>query len=140
MKGTLILILLVFSFHSVMAVSPRIKGMIRDKSTGNPIEFADVIVLKKGETAAVSSTLSGTDGSFRLADMNDGEYSLLVRLIGYDVYTHETITLHPSQPILDLGIIELHPLEVGLSEVVVEGTKRQIIYKLDKRSSMPPTT
>ena len=133
MKGTLILILLVFSFHSVMAVSPRIKGMIRDKSTGNPIEFADVIVLKKGETAAVSSTLSGTDGSFRLADMNDGEYSLLVRLIGYDVYTRETIALRPSQPVLDLGIIELQPLEVGLSEVVVEGTKRQIIYKLDKK-------
>ena len=128
MKGNLILILLVFSLNSVMAVSPRIKGMIRDKSTGYPIEFADVIVLKKGETAAVSSTLSGTDGSFRLADINDEEYSLLVRLIGYDVYTRETIALRPSQPVLDLGIIELQPLAVGLSEVVVVGTIRKIIY------------
>lgn len=133
MKGIFILILLVFSFNSILAVSPRIKGMIREKGTGNPVEFADIILLKKGETAAVSSTLSDAKGSFGLTGVDDGEYSLMIRLIGYDVYTREAITLRPSSPILDLGIIELLPLEVGLSEVVVEGTKRQIIYKLDKK-------
>lgn len=133
MKGTFSLILLVFSFNSILAVSPRIKGMIREKGTGNPVEFADIILLKKGETAAVSSTLSDAKGSFGLTGIDDGEYSLMIRLIGYDVYTREAITLRPSSPILDLGIIELLPLEVGLSEVVVEGTKRQIIYKLDKK-------
>ena len=133
MKGIFILILLVFSFNSILAVSPRIKGMIQEKGTGNPVEFADIILLKKGETAAVSSTLSDAKGSFGLTGVDDGVYSLMIRLIGYDVYTREAITLRPSSPILDLGIIELLPLEVGLSEVVVEGTKRQIIYKLDKK-------
>lgn len=133
MKGTFILILLVFSFNSILAVSPRIKGTIREKGTGNPVEFADIILLKKGETAAVSSTLSDAEGCFGLTGVDDGEYSLMIRLIGYDVYTREAITLRPSSPILDMGIIELRPLEVGLSEVVVEGTKRQIIYKLDKK-------
>lgn len=133
MKSSLILILLVFSFNSLLAASPRIKGIVREKGTGNPIEMADVILLKKGETITVATTLSETDGRFILTDIADGEYSLLVRLIGYDVFTREPVTLRPGIPLLDMGVIELRPLEVGLSEVVVEGTKRQVIYKLDKK-------
>lgn len=133
MKSTLILILFVCSFNTLLAVSPRLKGIIREKGTGNPIELADVILLKKGGTIAVSSVLSEANGSFLLSDVGDGEYSLVVRLIGYDVYTQDMIRLRSSEPLLDIGIIELQPLEVGLSEVVVEGTKRQIVYKLDKK-------
>lgn len=133
MKSSLILILLVFSFNSLLAASPRIKGIVREKGTGNPIEMADVILLKKGETITVATTLSETDGRFILTDIADGEYSLMVRLIGYDVFTREPVTLRPGIPLLDVGVIELRPLEVGLSEVVVEGTKRQVIYKLDKK-------
>lgn len=133
MKSTLILILFVCSFNTLLAVSPRLKGIIREKGTGNPIELADVILLKKGGTIAVSSVLSEANGSFLLSDVGDGEYSLVVRLIGYDVYTQDMIRLRSSEPLLDVGIIELQPLEVGLSEVVVEGTKRQIVYKLDKK-------
>lgn len=133
MKSTLILILFVCSFNTLLAVSPRLKGIIREKGTGNPIELADVILLKKGGTIAVSSVLSEANGSFLLSDIGDGEYSLVVRLIGYDVYTQDMIRLRSSEPLLDVGIIELQPLEVGLTEVVVEGTKRQIVYKLDKK-------
>lgn len=133
MKATLILILLVFSFNSILAVSPRLKGVVREKGTGNPVELADVILLKKGGTIAVMNTLSEPNGQFQLSGMADGDYTLLVRLIGYDVYARESIRLQASDPVLDLGVIELSPLEVGLSEVVVEGTKRQVIYKLDKK-------
>lgn len=133
MKATLILILLVFSFNSILGVSPRLKGVVREKGTGNPVELADVILLKKGGTIAVMNTLSEPNGQFELVGMADGDYTLLVRLIGYDVYSRESIRLQASEPVLDLGVIELRPLEVGLAEVVVEGTKRQVIYKLDKK-------
>lgn len=55
------------------------------------------------------------DGQFELAGMPDGDYTLLVRLIGYDVYARESIRLQASDPVLDLGVIELRPLEVTLS-------------------------
>lgn len=116
-----------------MATPLQIKGVVKEKGTGNPVEFASVILMKKGETTVVSSVLSETTGHFRLAGIKEGEYSLMVRLIGYDVYTQSEVRLRSSDTTLDLGIIELQPLEIGLSEVVVEGTKRQVIYKLDKK-------
>lgn len=133
MKSYFILILFIFGFNSMMVASPSIKGVIHEKGSGKPIELADVILLQKGGTIAVASTLSDPDGSFLLSEIEEGNYSLVIRLIGYDVYTMETLTLRSSDPVTDIGIIELQPLEIGLSEVVVEGAKRQIIYKLDKK-------
>ena len=133
MKNTFIFIFLLFCVNSIATASSQIKGIIQEKGTGNPIESADVILLLKGETVVVSSTLSEVNGQFLLSGIKNGEYSLIVRLIGYDIYTHNTIYVRSSESVLDLGTIELQPLEIGLSEVVVESTKRQIIYKLDKK-------
>lgn len=133
MKNVFILILFLFSTNAMLANAPRIKGVVQEKGTGKPIEFADVLLLKKGQTTAVSHTLTEANGSFMLANVKDGEYSLMVRLMGYDVYTKQTLDLRTPGSVLNVGIIELQPLEVGLSEVVVEGSKRQIIYKLDKK-------
>ena len=49
MKTTIILILFMFSFNCLMAVPVQIKGKVQEKGTGNPIEFADVVLTKKGE-------------------------------------------------------------------------------------------
>lgn len=126
-------ILFVFSLHSMRAASEEIKGIILEKGSGRPVEFADVLLLKKGETAVVANTLSDTKGLFRLTGIHSGNYALMVRLVGYDVYMQETVSVLSGKPITDIGVIELQPLEIGLSEVVVEGAKRQVIYKLDKK-------
>ncbi|MDD3039121.1 TonB-dependent receptor [Bacteroides sp.] len=132
MKSTFILILFIFSFNSIMAITPQIKGVVREKGTGNPIEFADVILLKNG-TVTVSHTLTEANGYFQLSGIENGKYSLMVRLIGYDIYTKDSLTLSSSKSTLDFGVIELKPLEIGIAEVVIKGAKRQIVYKLDKK-------
>lgn len=133
MKRTFILFFFIFCFHSFMATASQIKGNVREKGTGNPIEFADVILLKEGNVS-VSHILTETNGHFLLSDVKAGNYSLMIRLLGYNVYTKDSIVIRSSsEPVLDLGIIELQPLEIGISEVVVKGTKRQVVYKLDKK-------
>lgn len=133
MKTTFIFILFIFSFNYLMAVPIQIKGKVQEKGTQTPIEFADVILTKKNETNPVSYTHTKVNGDFHLSGIAKGEYSLMVRLIGYDIYTQNTIRLTSSASVIDLGIIELQPLEVGIAEVVVQASKRQIIYKLDKK-------
>lgn len=49
MKTTIILILFMFSFNCLMAVPVQIKGKVQEKGTGNPIEFADVVLTKKAK-------------------------------------------------------------------------------------------
>ena len=133
MKTTIILILFMFSFNCLMAAPVQIKGKVQEKGTGNPIEFADVVLTKKGETDPASFTHTKENGDFHLSGIAKGEYSLMVRLIGYDIYTQGAISITSSESVTDLGIIELQPLEVGIAEVVVQAAKRQVIYKLDKK-------
>ncbi|MFV0418545.1 MAG: TonB-dependent receptor domain-containing protein [Dysgonomonas sp.] len=135
MKKTLATItLLLFAQICISApVNPRIKGKIIEKDTDNPIESADVILVQKGQSVGLAHTYSEIDGKFTFTEINDGEYTLVVKFIGYDIYNSTPIKLTSSSNTIDLGNIELHPLEVGLSEVVIEASKRQVIYKLDKR-------
>lgn len=130
----LLIILSVLFIHSYSSTlpGPVIKGIVVEKGTNTPIEFADVILSKKGETTAVAHSFSETNGQFTFSDTNEGEYVLLIRLVGYDIYNAPVI-INQSSETLDLGKIELAPLEVGLSEVVIEAQKRQVIYKLDKK-------
>ncbi|MDR1161404.1 MAG: TonB-dependent receptor, partial [Tannerellaceae bacterium] len=115
------------------ASNPRIKGKIVEAGNHKPIDFADVLLFVNGNEQPVSHTLPEADGSFAIGNLPDGEYLLLVRLIGFDIYTRANILLNASAPALDLGVIEMKALEVGLAEVEVVAQKKQLIYKLDKK-------
>lgn len=133
MKNAFLLVLLVFGFQSVAAFSQPLEGKVREKGSGAAVEFADVSLLKEGENTPLATTLTGTDGHFLLSGLEKGVYSLRVRALGYQAYTSAAICLSSSATALNVGVIELQPLEIGLDEVVVEGRKKQIVYKLDKK-------
>lgn len=111
----------------------RIKGKIVDAGTNKPLDFADVFLFKKGDSNPVFHALPDMDGSFGIADVKNGEYSLMIRLVGYDLFTRPNIVLASSSTVVDLGTIPMKPLEVGLAEVEVVAQKKQVIYKLDKK-------
>lgn len=134
MKECLIFVLTLCSFFSVSAApGPRIRGKIVEAGSRNPIDFADVLLFAKGKEQPVSHVLPDNDGQFSIPDLQDGEYSLLIKLIGFDIYARPDIVLNASHPTVDLGMIEMLPLEVGLAEVEVVAQKKQVIYKLDKK-------
>jgi outer membrane receptor protein involved in Fe transport len=104
-----------------------------EAGSNKPIDFADIFLLVSGREAPVSHTLPEDDGRFSISDVRDGEYTLLIKLVGFDVYTRSSIVLSASASVMDLGTIEMKALEVGLAEVEVVAQKKQIIYKLDKK-------
>lgn len=133
MKSTFIFILSVFCIYAFTPVNAQIKGVIQELNTARPVDSADILLMDKDAKTVVTRTYSEANGSFQFSGIKNGEYSLMVRLIGYDIFTRNGITLSPSSPSLDMGIIKLQPLEIGLAEVVVEGNKQQVIYRLDKK-------
>lgn len=136
MKNISVSLVFILSFIclslSASPTTPRIKGKILEAGTSTAIEFADVILYKNGNPEPVAHTYTESDGSFSFSGIQDGEYGLLVRIVGYDLYNRQ-IKLSSAASLLDLRTIELKPLEVGLAEVVIEAEKRQVIYKLDKK-------
>ena len=114
-----------------MAIS-KIKGKVVEAGTRTPIDFADILLFEKGKDQPLSHTIPDTDGVFTFSGLKDGEYVFMVRLVGFDIYTNSNIILSATET-LDLGTIEMKPLEQGLAEVEIVAQKKQIIYKLDKR-------
>ncbi|MDR1357110.1 MAG: TonB-dependent receptor [Tannerellaceae bacterium] len=112
---------------------PRIKGRLVEAGSNQPIDFADILLMSGDNATPAYQSLPESDGRFVLSDVRDGTYTLLVRLIGFDVYTRPDIILDASTTTLDLGVIEMKALEIGLAEVEVVAGKKQIIYKLDKK-------
>ena len=130
---SLILFSIVYSAVSQTPPTPRIKGQIVDAGNNNPIDFADILLYVNGEEHPSIQVMPDMNGNFVVSNLKDGSYSLLIRLIGYDVYTNANITLSSSIPMVNLGVIGMKPLEIGLGEVEVVAQKRQVIYKLDKK-------
>ena len=120
----LIVALLCFSLSVTAAPLTRIKGKIVDAGTNKPLDFADVLLFKKGDDNPVFHALPDMDGSFGIADVKNGEYSLMIRLVGYDLFTRQNIVLASSSEIVDLGTIPMKPLEVDRGLFEYAGKRR----------------
>lgn len=121
--------LLAWSVSISLFAASGIKGKVIDASSQAAVEYAHVI-LYSGDKV-VAEVMTSLEGNFQLTGLSAGEYVLMVRMLGYDLYTLPTIV--ENERMKDVGTIRLRQLEVGLGEVEVVANKKQIIYKLDKR-------
>ncbi len=76
---------------SAFAATGTIAGNILDKTTGEPLPGANLML--EG-TSYGSATDRG--GSFRIANVPDGDYTLIVSYLGYEEY-HETVEVRGRQ-------------------------------------------
>ncbi|MDR1814031.1 MAG: carboxypeptidase-like regulatory domain-containing protein, partial [Tannerella sp.] len=120
-----------FLWAFALAQTALVKGKIIESDTREAVDIADILLFKRGADKPLANTVPDKNGLFTLSKITAGEYSLMIRLVGYDLFTKE-IQLKDGE-IADLGIIELKPLEIGLAEVEVVAQKKQIIYKLDRK-------
>lgn len=83
--GVLFLLWLVFSATGYAV--PRIAGQIVDAESQKPIDFADIFLYAKGEPDPAFYGSPDAQGRFVIDGIKDGEYTLIVRLVGYDIFS-----------------------------------------------------
>ena len=66
------------NINMAMARMGSISGMVVEDATGNPIEKAMVTVLNAASGTAVWSSVTGTDGTYRVEGLDTGTYRLMV--------------------------------------------------------------
>ena len=125
-----ILIALMLSMQYALMAASVIKGKVVDAQTGEAIDYADVIVTDLNDKVVATSMVN--NGTFTVQNVPAGDVLVLVRLMGYDPYVSDKLTLIDGQT-TDLGTIRLQVLATGLSEVTVVGERNQIVYKLDRQ-------
>ncbi len=141
MKPSLILTLLLTTLLCTCTISPfggsggllaqnTLTGRVVDKSSGQPIEFATVLVSDASTGAGIGGTTTDLAGNFNLTAKTENVY-LDFSFIGFETRRVEGITF--SGGVADLGLVELAATGQTLDEVTVRAEKSQTEFKLDKR-------
>src|ERR1017187_10502662 len=79
-----------------------IKGNLKDEKT-QPIEFANVLLLKAIDSSLVKATVTNENGDFEISNFPIGEYRIECRQIGFSKYYSEKFS-STSAPAFD-GIV-----------------------------------
>ncbi len=107
------ILLFIFFPFAAFAQYGVITGKVRNAETKNPLSRASVFL---GNSSV--GTISSEDGSFTLNDVRQGQYTLVVSILGYEQYSKTLLV--GTEPIrLD---IELTPKPLMLREVVIQSS------------------
>lgn len=133
MKKRLIIFFLIIA-NSLNLFAAEVTGKVIDAGTKQPIDFANVSVLKaNGEgtngESLVTGTITDEKGNFTL-DIKDGEYTLVVSFMGYGEQ-RKAITV-AGKP-LNIGRIALREDTQMLKDVEVVGQGSSMRFELDKK-------
>jgi outer membrane receptor protein involved in Fe transport len=129
-------------FHVVPTISAQnnrasstyqVTGRVISKADNRPVEYASLVLYNSTDSTPVDYTASSVTGDFTLSPKSEGEYFIAVSFIGYKPFETNRFEIYPEKRIIVLPEILLEENEQLLSEVVVTGRKRQVVYKLDKQ-------
>ncbi len=110
-----------------------VTGSIIDKSSGAPVEGADVTINRVKDSSLVKGTATDASGKFIISDVPFGRYYLKANLVGYNLSVVSGITINPNSLSVTLDPIKLSTGTTTIDEIVVESEKSSIEFKPDKK-------
>ena len=124
--------IVLFIFVCLMSfyVQGQISGIILDKNTETPIEYATIILKQMGQI--LEGTISKSDGSFLLPISSDGNFNVEITFLGYQKLEAKNVVAQKNTP-LDLGVFGLQTSRNLLDEVVVDGQQAAFVNKIDRQ-------
>ena len=106
-----------------------ITGRVLDQETGQPLEYATLVIQSVENPEKVTGGVTDIDGKFKVAAA-PGKYNLRVEYISYKTYVLNNQDLTKS---IDLGTIRLALDATQLDAVEVIGEKTTVEVRLDKK-------
>jgi outer membrane receptor protein involved in Fe transport len=107
-----------------------VTGFVIDKSSGQPVEFATVQLLRQYDSSAINTTVTDKKGRFIFNSLVSGNFIIRVSFIGYE---NNSIILTVNQQKQNVGNIEITTIAKKLSEVVVTGRKSLLNTNIDRK-------
>jgi len=111
----------------------KIKGIIRDNSTKQAVEFATIALYKLKDSSLVTGVVAGVKGDFQLSELPFGRYFMKVNFIGYKQLVIDSIAIRPNAPEVDLGERKLKSNTEQLGEVEVSSEKSTFQMGIDRK-------
>ncbi len=109
-----------------------LKGKIVDETSGQPIEYANIILYKQKDSSLVTGGITNTKGEFSIDKVPFGRYYVIAKFIGYTNYRVNGVMVTPRQTEVTLDAIKLKIASENIDEIVVTGQKSMLQTNLDK--------
>lgn len=112
--------------------SGTVSGTVVDKTSGVPIEGADVTIHRLKDSTLVKGTSTDAKGSFTV-EVPFGRYYLRANIVGYNFATVSGIAVNPNSTSVVLEPVKLTTGNATTEEILVEGEKSLIEFHPDKK-------
>lgn len=131
MKTFLLCICSFFIFFSSNAqkVKGTLSGTVTD-STRQPLDKASIRLLHAADSTAAYSVLSSEKGTFKISDIAEGKYLLVISYLGYKQITR-IMAFTEEKSDFDLGVISMKTTSLALSGITVEQAAPPVQLKGD---------
>ncbi len=126
------LIFVFIGFHST-AQNASVSGVVKEKSTTNPLPYVSVTIRSEKDSALIVGTITNEDGRFTLSSIKQGRYYIEVSFIGYSTH-RQSLFVGNLNSFLDAGTIELSEDAKVLEAVEVTAKQDEVTGKMDKKS------
>lgn len=123
--------LLIFSFNKLIQAADygEIVGVVIDKETGEPLPFANVMILNTTLGAATDQ-----NGKYRISQIPAGNYSVQAKFIGYNSVTIQNVRVSLNR-ITNLPF-ELSSESLKIDDVVVQATRPAVDVEVASSAKM----
>ncbi len=114
------------------SITGRITGTVLDSLSGQPIDYASVVLISQKSGKEVDGTVTDEKGQFKFPEAKIDKYKIHFSFLGYDEKNVLNIELTPQKPDARLDEIYLVPSSLLLEEVTVTGEASVIENKIDR--------
>ena len=110
-----------FNVSAQRQINGIITGIIVDKLSKEPIEFANVVVRTESDSAPIAGTTTDAKGKFSFEKVADGIYKISCSFIGFEKQETPLFTLNEQNRNINLGTLDLSFSNQDINEVVAIG-------------------
>jgi hypothetical protein len=119
-----------FSTVSAQQTGSSVLGVIADKGSKAPVEFANVELLGT-DSAVIKGTVTDNKGKFSFDQVKNGNYLLRYSFIGYE---KTVIAILVDKTRLNLGSLEIVLTSNPMNNVTVTSTRALLNTSIDRKS------
>ncbi len=109
-----------------------LSGVVLDKSSQEPLEYATVALCQPQDSSILEGTVTQLDGSFSLNSIEQGTYLLLVQFVGFEPTYTSVFDIQTNEQ-SSFGSISLQATEQLLQEISVTGQQASVYHKVDRQ-------
>ncbi|MBS1495832.1 MAG: TonB-dependent receptor [Bacteroidetes bacterium] len=126
------LLLATISLCSYAQNAGKITGTIRDGGNQKIIDAASVSLLHAKDSGLIKISLVDKEGNFSFENIKEGNYLVVGTSVGHTKVYSNLVTVSAAVPSVQVGTLQLMPIEKSLSAVTVVAKRPMIEVKADK--------